>query len=180
MVVLGPWRGFDGGGEAAQGACLLAALSYGFAFVYMRRFVSPRGLPALQVATVQVSLGAMMLLLAAPFIAASPVHLSWRILLSVGALGVAGTGLAYVWNTDVVAAWGATNAATVTYLTPVVGVALGEAVSWNEPFGALIVIAGIAVGQRRIRARRRPAPSRRPASFVEHTADAGPSRDDVH
>jgi drug/metabolite transporter (DMT)-like permease len=66
---------------------------------------------------------------------------------------VLGTGLAYVWNTNVVAGWG-TNASTVTYLTPLVGVlagalVLGEHVSWNEPVGALVVVAGIAVTQDR-------------------------------
>ena len=99
------------------------------------------------------------MLVLAPFTATAPVHLSWRVVGSVAALGVLGTGLAYVWNTNVVASWGATNASAVTYLTPVVGVALGvvvlgEAVSWNEPLGALIVIAGIAVSQGRVKALR--------------------------
>jgi drug/metabolite transporter (DMT)-like permease len=173
VVVLGPWRGFTGGGGTAQAACLLATFSYGLAFVYLRRYISPRGLSALQVAAVQVSLGAMIVLLAAPFTATSPVHLSWRAVLSVAVLGVAGTGLAYVWNTNVVAAWGATNASTVTYLTPVVGVALGiavlgEAISWNEPVGALIVIAGIAVSQGRVPAWRRLVPLRRPILVAGH------------
>jgi drug/metabolite transporter (DMT)-like permease len=74
------------------------------------------------------------------------------------ALGVVGTGLAYVWNTNIVASWGATNASTVTYLTPLVGViagtaALGERVSWNQPVGAVVVIAGIAVTQERLSGR---------------------------
>lgn len=51
---------------------------------------------------------------------------------------------AFVWNTNVVAGWGATNASTVTYLTPLVGVVLGvlvlaETVAWNQPVGALVV-----------------------------------------
>ncbi|MFJ3956959.1 DMT family transporter [Arthrobacter sp. NPDC090010] len=155
VVVLGPWRGLSRGEGLAQAACLLATLSYGLAFVYLRRFVSPRGLPALPVATVQVGLGAVIMLVLAPLTATDPVHLSWPVVLSVAALGIAGTGLAYLWNTNVVAAWGATNASTVTYLTPVVGVALGiavlgESVSWNEPLGAVVVVAGIALSQGRI------------------------------
>lgn len=79
---------------------------------------------------------------------------SWPVVLSMVALGVLGTGLAYAWNANVVAGWGATNASAVTYLTPVVGVALGflvlgERLGWNEPLGALIVIAGIALAQGR-------------------------------
>ena len=145
--------------------------------MYIRRFVSPRGLSAVPVATVQVCLGAAIMLLLAPFTATAPVQLSWNVVLSVAALGVAGTGLAYVWNTDVVAAWGATSASTVTYLTPVVGVTLGiavlgEAISWNEPVGAMVVIAGIALGQgRRIPARRRPGPLPRRRAAAAHPAD---------
>ena len=156
LVVLGPWNGLAGGEGLGQAACLLATLCYGAAFVYLRRFISPRGLGAIPVATVQVGLGASIMLLLAPLTATAPVHLSWRVGLSVAALGVLGTGLAYVWNTNVVSEWGATNASTVTYLTPVVGVALGiavlgEALTWNEPLGAMIVITGIAVSQGRLK-----------------------------
>jgi len=159
VVVLGPWRGLTGGDGLGQAACLAATLCYGVAFVYLRRFVSPRGLAAIPVATVQVGLGAVIMLVLAPFTATAPVHLSWRVAGSVAALGVLGTGLAYVWNTNVVSSWGATNASAVTYLTPVVGVVLGivvlgEGLSWNEPLGALIVIAGIAVSQGRLKALR--------------------------
>lgn len=159
LIVLGPWRGLSGGQGWAQAACLLATLSYGISFVYLRRYVSPRGLAAVPVATVQVSLGAILALLLAPFTATASIQLTWRVALSVTALGVLGTGLAYVWNTNVVAGWGATNASTVTYLTPIVGVALGiallgEAISWNEPVGALIVVLGIAISQGRLPSRR--------------------------
>jgi drug/metabolite transporter (DMT)-like permease len=115
---------------------------------------------------VQVGLGAAVMLLAAPLVASQPTQLTLRVTLSILALGVVGTGLAYVWNTNVVAGWGATNASTVTYLTPLVGVALGnlilsERVSWNQPVGALVVVLGILVSQQRLPAvRRRRTPPR--------------------
>jgi drug/metabolite transporter (DMT)-like permease len=173
VVVLGPWHGFSGGELSAQGACLLATFCYGLAFVYIRRFVSPRGLAAIPVATVQVGLGAVVMLLLAPFAATGPVRLTWPVVLGVATLGAVGTGLAFVWNTNIVAAWGATNASTVTYLTPVVGVTLGiavrgEAVTWNEPVGALIVIAGIALSQGRVPAKARKE-VRRPSSGVNQS-----------
>lgn len=155
VLVLGPW-GFDGrggsGAVAGQLACLGATACYGTATVYLRRFVSPLGLPAVTVATVQVGLGALVMLVAAPFVAASPVHLTPRVVASVLTLGALGTGLAYVWLTNIVVGWGATNASTVTYLTPLVGVVLGvallgETVSWNQPIGALVVVLGIAISQ---------------------------------
>lgn len=58
------------------------------------------------------------MLLLTPLLAARPAELNLRVILTVVTLGAIGTGLAYVWNTNVVAAWGATNASTVTYLTP--------------------------------------------------------------
>jgi drug/metabolite transporter (DMT)-like permease len=181
LLVLGPWRLAGGGSLAAQGACLLATACYGLGFVYLRRFVSPRGLSSLSVATVQVGLGAVIMLVLAPWIATAPVHLTPRVVLSILVLGVAGTGLAYVWNTNLVAAWGAANASTVTYLTPVVGVSLGvailaEPVSWNQPVGALVVVAGIAVSQGRLagvaRRLRGPASLRRNGDADAGTAEA--------
>ncbi|MFJ6533343.1 DMT family transporter [Microbacterium sp. NPDC091662] len=160
LVVLGPWSGLGGGTALAQLACLGATASYGAAFVYLRRFVSPLSLDAIPVATVQVGLGAVVMLALAPMIATTPASLTAPVIVAVLALGALGTGLAYVWNTNIVSAWGATNASTVTYLTPVVGVMLGvivlaEQVSWNEPVGAVVVIVGIAITQGRIRLRRR-------------------------
>jgi drug/metabolite transporter (DMT)-like permease len=100
-------------------------------------------------------------------IATQPMHLTARVLLSVLALGVLGTGMAYVWNTAVVAQWGATNASTVTYLTPLIGVALGvvvlnESVSWNQPVGAAVVVLGIVISQNRLLPTMPSRRSRRP------------------
>jgi drug/metabolite transporter (DMT)-like permease len=164
-VVLGPWRGIAAGSGAAHAACLLATASYGIAFVYLRRFLAPRRLPALSVATLQVGIGAVIMLALTPMIATQPVHLTTRVVVSMLLLGPLGTGLAYVWNTNIVAAWGATSASTVTYVTPVVGVALGmallaEHITWNQPLGALLVVAGITltrVGQ----------PEKKPISSAE-------------
>src|SRR5262249_34404417 len=88
VIVLGPWRGFAGGEGTAQAALLLATFCYGLAFAYLRRFISPRGLPALPVASIQVGIGAVIMLLSAPFTAIAPVHPTWRVVLSVVALGV--------------------------------------------------------------------------------------------
>ena len=71
---------------------------------------------------------------------------------SLVALGVLGSGIAYVLNFVVVQRSDATTASTVTYLTPLVAVVVGaivlsEQVTWNEPLGALIVITGAAIAQ---------------------------------
>jgi drug/metabolite transporter (DMT)-like permease len=71
------------------------------------------------------------------------------------ALGALGTGIAYVWNFQVIERAGATMASTVTYLTPLVAIAvgvslLGEALTLNEPLGGLVVLLGVALAQGRL------------------------------
>ncbi|WP_420123909.1 DMT family transporter [Nakamurella sp.] len=155
LVVIGAWNLTAGGELLGQLACLGATASYGLAFVYLRRFVASRNLPALTVATVQVVLGGLVMLVATPFIADPTPILTGRVVAAVVLLGVLGTGLAYVWNTAIVGRWGATNASTVTYLTPLVGVLLGvlilgESATWNQPLGALVIVAGVVVAQGRL------------------------------
>lgn len=166
LIVLAPWQGLDlSGALLAQLACLLATASYGAAFVHLRKFVSPLGLPAVSVATAQVGVGAVALALCAPVLARQPIVLDPAVLAAMIGLGVFGTGFAYIWNTNIVAGWGAAAASTVTYLTPVVGVALGavllgERITWNQPVGAAVVVVGVLVSRRRSRTVPAGAPAR--------------------
>ncbi|AUN39586.1 DMT family transporter [Tsukamurella tyrosinosolvens] len=153
LVVLAPWASGGSGAVSGQLACLAATASYGIAFVYLRRFVTPLALRAPSVALYQVGIGAAIIdawvLVADPH----PASATPRVISAMLALGALGTGLAYLWNTNIVAAWGAAAAASVTYLTPVVGVVLGVAVlgerpAWNQPLGGLIVLAGIVLSRR--------------------------------
>ncbi|MCL2729276.1 MAG: DMT family transporter [Actinomycetia bacterium] len=156
VIVLAPWQLGGHRQSLAQLACLAATVSYGAGFTYLRRHVSPRGVPALPAATIQVTIAAVIALVAAPWAAGgTPVRLSPAVVASVVALGALGTGVAYIWNTRIVAAWGAATASTVTYLIPVAGVVLGivvlsEPVTWNEPAGAVIVILGVLTAQGRL------------------------------
>lgn len=177
-VVAAPWNALgtsDGGAGAsfpAQLACLGANLCYGIGFVLSRRLLRGTGHDAVTVAAGQVAAATAVGLVVAPFIGGfEPVHVTAPVLGGILVLGTAGTGLAYILNTRIIAAWGATTAATVTYLTPVVGVVLGvlvlgETVHWHEPAGAVLVVLGILVSQGRLgRTGRRPArPGARTAS----------------
>lgn len=156
LIVLAPWNLGVGGSLGAQMACLGATASYGISFVYLRRFVLPLGIDTRTVALLQISIGALVMVLASPVVANTPMHLTPAVVLSMIALGALGTGLAFIWNTNVVQGWGPTAASTVTYLSPVVGVALGaivldERTGWNQPVGALAVIAGILMTRRATR-----------------------------
>jgi drug/metabolite transporter (DMT)-like permease len=155
LLVLGPWHPAGRSQWLAQLACLAATACYGAGFTYLRRYVSPRGIAALPAATLQVGIAAVIALAVAPWTATAQVRLSPAVVGSVFALGALGTGIAYVWNTGIIASWGAAGASTVTYLTPIVGVVLGvvvlsEPLTWNEPAGAVIVIVGILTAQKRL------------------------------
>ena len=157
IVIVGPWR-YSAFTEnlAGQLACLLAAVCYGFSYSYVRRFLSGRPIHGTMFAFLNIGIAGFIMVLLTPVIAWSPVRLDGGIVASLLALGILGTGLAYIWNINVLRAWGPTAASTVTYVTPVVGVFLGvlvlhEIFSWNEPLGALLVLVGILVAQKRIR-----------------------------
>lgn len=125
VLVLGPWHLASRGQGLAQLACLAATACYGAGFTYLRQHVLTRGIAPLPAATVQVTLAAGIAAILAPWTATAPTRLSTAVFGSVLALGALGTGIAYVWNTSIVAGLGATVASTVTYLIPVVGVILG-------------------------------------------------------
>lgn len=163
VVLAAPWTipadAWGGSQTLAQLACLGATASYGFAYAYMRRYVQASGLDAPTIAAGQVTLGAIIMALLMPAIGRDPITLTTPIVLSLIALGALGTGIAYIWNTRVIQAWGATIASTVTYIAPVVGVTLGilvlgEQLHWNEPVGAALVVLGILASQGRLRIRR--------------------------
>lgn len=150
-----------GGRDAllGQAACLVATSCYGAGLVWVRRFVLPRGVGPLVVAFGQVVCGLGWSVLASPLLSWGPVDLTPRVVLGMVALGVLGTGLAFVLNTAVTAGLGATFASTVTYLSPIIGVALGalllaEDVAPEEVVGGAVVILGVAVGQGVLRLRR--------------------------
>ncbi|WP_199431980.1 DMT family transporter [Qaidamihabitans albus] len=155
LLIIGPWAAGLHADLLAQLACLGATVCYGLAFVYLRRFVSNRGVPAVTIAFIQVATGAIIMVLATPLLAGAAIRPGPAVVLSMIALGAVSTGFAYIWNTNVVGAWGAANGAAVTYVTPIVGVVLGvlvldEPLTWNQPVGAVLVILGILAAHGRL------------------------------
>jgi drug/metabolite transporter (DMT)-like permease len=156
LTVLGAWQGL---GENPLWAIfvLLAAVScYGISFPYTRRFVMPYKLKSEAVVATQLTLAATTLL---PFYLIDGVAKDeYRIgpVLGMFALGIFGSGFAYIWNFKVMELAGSAIASSVTYLTPLVAVIVGliflnEKVTWYEPLGALIVLLGAAIAQERIK-----------------------------
>ncbi|MFI7581493.1 EamA family transporter [Kocuria kalidii] len=117
-----------------------ATTCYGLGFAYTRRFFRAHSCDATTVAASQIGAGALVIAALTPVIGRDPVDLSPAVVVSIILLGAVGTGVADVWYTNVINAWGATLASTVTYLTPITGVILGmlvlqEQIRWNEIVG---------------------------------------------
>ena len=156
LTVLGVWQGLGNNPLSAVLALLLAVTCYGFSFPYTRKFVLPYKLKPEAMAATQVSLGAVTLL---PFYLMDGIAKDeYRPgpVFAMIALGVFGSGFAYIWNFKIMEAAGSAIASSVTYVTPLVAVVvgiifLGEGITWNEPVGALIVLIGAAIGQERIK-----------------------------
>lgn len=155
FVIISPWNGdLLGGSLWGQLAAISATICYGFTGGYLRKYVTPRGISAPMVAFGQVGTAAVLMLVLSPVLLPGPLALNGWIVVSMLSLGIFGTGLAFLWNINVMRAWGPTRNSTVTYLTPIIGVALGvlilgEQLSWNEPVGAVIAIVGILVMRQR-------------------------------
>jgi drug/metabolite transporter (DMT)-like permease len=143
-------RSSIGGDLAAVGA----GACYGMGFTYAQRHLT--GLTPLVASAGQLLMATVLLLpVAAATSASRGIHVTpWR-LLSVGLLGVFGTGVAYVLYFRLIAEVGATRTAVVTYLIPVVAVAvgvlvLGEAFHLRLLVGGGLIVIGIVLLQGRL------------------------------
>jgi drug/metabolite transporter (DMT)-like permease len=143
-------------------AAVVAGLFYGIAFVYMRRNLT--GIEPTIAAAGQLVMATVLLLpFAVATSATSGLHLTVRRVLAIGALGIFGTGAAYILNYRIIGDVGATRASIVTYIIPVVAVAVGvvvlsEPLEWTLLWGGLLIVAGLVLLRER-RQLRVPIPS---------------------
>ncbi|MEO9153298.1 MAG: DMT family transporter, partial [Lapillicoccus sp.] len=167
VVILQPWQAQGRPDLLGFGMTLVAGASYGLGWTYLKRFLGPGdvgglGLPAAQLMMSSVQLVVVTTIWwllhrdggngpAAPWSPTSGTHVGASVL-AVVVLGVVGTGLAFALQFDIVRAVGPTVGATVTYVIPVVAVALGvvflhERLHWPQVLGAIIVLAAaLAIG----------------------------------
>ena len=154
LTVLGIWNGLGAGSTSGVIALLAAITCYGLSFPIIKKYLTPLKLRAEALAAGQVTAGAITLL---PFYLVDGIaknEYRFGPVLAMMALGIFGSGLAYIWNFQIVERAGSSVASSVTYLTPVVAVFigwifLGENITWHEPVGGAIVILGAAISQGR-------------------------------
>jgi drug/metabolite transporter (DMT)-like permease len=154
LLIARPWSHDVASANLAGVLWMIAgSFSFGFSFVYARKFVSPLKLAPLALTTYQIGFALAILALTTDLRGVTAVFGDTRasIGLVVG-LGLLGTGLAYILYYRIVDRLGAIAASGVTYLPPVValviGVALvGEPVQAFDLVGVAAILAGVAVLQ---------------------------------
>ena len=148
--------GFDpsqiGRGEFMGELALIAAcVSYGFAGVFARKYLT--GYRPMIPALFEVGIALVMVSVLA-FAVENPVaqitSITLPALFSVVWLGLVGSGLAFIVFFRLINHWGATRTSLVAYVMPIWGIALGavvlgEAISTGRLSGTALVIAGIAL-----------------------------------
>jgi drug/metabolite transporter (DMT)-like permease len=154
MLLAAPWHD---GARAVSLTGVLAALGaaacYAGSYVYARRLLTNRETEPLVLAAAQLTVGACLIGVAIPWLGRQQVTLSGTVVLSVVALGVLSTGIAYVLNYRLIQDEGPTAASMTNYLTPVVAVVLGvlfvdERLSWNLVVGTAMVLLGVWIAER--------------------------------
>jgi drug/metabolite transporter (DMT)-like permease len=152
LVVLGG-SGLRGGTLLGNLLCMGAAVCYGFGYPYTRRFLTGQDVSVVALSGAQLLCATVVLAVITPIVSTAPQAISGGAVASLAALGILGTGVAYVLSYSLVREVGATAASTVTYVIPlfstVVGiVALSEPLTINEPIGGAVVVAGVVIAQR--------------------------------
>ncbi|MEU7517837.1 DMT family transporter [Streptomyces sp. NPDC042898] len=163
VVIFAPWQG---AGQAGWGALAIvgAAASYAVGFAYMGRHLVGRGLATLSLSSAQLVAATVLTGLSLPLGGRPPVDIAPSGLAAVVILGIFATGITFHLTYRIIAAEGATNAATVGYLLPVVSLLLGFVVL-DEPFslraaaGMVIVLVGVSMTRRGPREAVLPTPS---------------------
>ncbi|MFC5262966.1 DMT family transporter [Kribbella qitaiheensis] len=160
MVVLGAWQLQGGADLVGQLFCMGAALSYGVAIPYQKRFIAGSNLSGTALSAALLLCATIQLAVVAPLIAGhappTPWSLSVEVIASVVALGALGSGIAFVLNLRMIRLIGASMTSMVTYVMPIFAIVVGvivldEHLTWYQPVGALVVLTGVAVSQGVIR-----------------------------
>ncbi|MEO9876364.1 MAG: DMT family transporter [Anderseniella sp.] len=134
---------------------VIGSFSVGASFVYAKKYVLPLGIPVSALITYQLGISLIILLMITD---TSGIGAIWNDVyvalgLAVG-LGVLGTGIAFIIYYYIIDKLGAVSAASVAYIPPVVAIIIGaflvgEKIDPLEYFGAALILAGVALVNRK-------------------------------
>jgi len=154
LLIFSSWRSASSVASPGGLECLAASVSYAISYIYMDKFLARRGMSPITLSACQLLAATALLALALPVSGAGiPRAADAASLAGLVILGVLGTGVAYVLTYQIITSEGATVAATVTYLLPVVAIVLGvlvlgETVTAGVLAGIALVLAGVALTRR--------------------------------
>jgi drug/metabolite transporter (DMT)-like permease len=152
VVISAPWQATGSVGWGAL-AIVAAAASYAVGFAYMGRNLAGKGIPTISLSSAQLIAATALAALTLPTSSLAAVRIEPQGLIAVVVLGIFATGVTFHLTFRIIADEGATNAATVGYLLPVVSVGLGaivldEGFSVRVAAGMVVVLLGVAMTRR--------------------------------
>src|SRR5262245_33100443 len=153
LLIARPWSSVGGIDLRGVAYMLAGSLCAGLSFVYARRFITPLKLPSAALATYQMGLALVFLLLGTSLDGIEGIFSNPRAWIGlVFGLGLCGTGLSYVIVYFIVEKLGAVAASGVSYITPAValliGVCLvGDSVHPTAYVAMILILSGVAVLQ---------------------------------
>lgn len=152
LLIFQPWHHGSQVASIAGLECLIAAALYALSFVYMARYLAPRGGKPLTLAAGQLAASSVLSALMLPFIGHQAIQVRADALLAVLALGAVGTGAAFVVNYELITESGASATSSVTYLLPIVAIVLGaltlhESIPLSVVVGTAIVLVGVMLAR---------------------------------
>ncbi|PSK67559.1 hypothetical protein B0E53_00538 [Micromonospora sp. MH33] len=170
VLIFAPWQTTGPVGWGAL-AIVAAAASYAVGFAYMGRNLVGKGIPSISLSAAQLIAATGLTSLTLPAGGLTSIEISPKTAIAVVVLGVVATGITFHLTYRIIAAEGATNAATVGYLLPVVSVALGvivldERFSPRIAAGMVVVLVGVGLTRRHKRSPASPASAEIPAALT--------------
>ncbi len=152
VLIFAPWARTGSYGWEAL-AIVAAAASYAIGFAYMGRRLVGRGIPTISLSAAQLIAATGLTALTLPAGGLKAIHVDVPALVAVVILGIFATGITFHLTYRIIADEGATNAATVGYLLPVVSVLLGtivlhEGLNLRVVAGMAVVLTGVGMTRR--------------------------------
>jgi len=130
---------------------LIGSASVGLSFVYARKFLSSRDIPAVALTTYQIGLALLTLLIVTDLDGITAIRDDGKALIGLTlGLGLLGTGIAYILYYFIVDRLGAVTASSATYIPPVVALAIGwllvgEPLDLLDAAAVALILIGVMV-----------------------------------